>query len=82
MGLSEGEAQAQKIPYEVTRYGIDDLDRAIADGEAQVLLRAREQRRQGATYLKRMAGGGALVPTRPPSSAESTSRIPALRRHR
>ena len=55
---------------------------AIADGEAQVLLRAREQRRQGATYLKRMAGGGALVPTRPPSSAESTSRIPALRRHR
>lgn len=35
VGLSEKEAQAQSIPYEVTRYGIDDLDRAIADGQAQ-----------------------------------------------
>jgi pyruvate/2-oxoglutarate dehydrogenase complex dihydrolipoamide dehydrogenase (E3) component len=34
VGLSEKEAQAQNIPYEVTRYGIDDLDRAIADGQA------------------------------------------------
>ncbi len=33
VGLNESEAQAQNIPYEVTRYGIDDLDRAIADGE-------------------------------------------------
>ncbi|MEQ1632326.1 MAG: amidohydrolase family protein [Planctomycetota bacterium] len=31
---------------------------AIADGEEQVLLRAREQLRQGATQLKLMAGGG------------------------
>ncbi|MCG8610758.1 MAG: FAD-dependent oxidoreductase [Pseudomonadales bacterium] len=34
VGLSEAEAQAQNIAYEVTRYGIDDLDRAIADSEA------------------------------------------------
>lgn len=34
VGLNEQEAQAQGIAYEVTRYGIDDLDRAIADGEA------------------------------------------------
>ena len=34
VGLSEDEAQAQGIAYELTRYGIDDLDRAIADGEA------------------------------------------------
>ena len=34
VGLSESEARAQSIPYEVTRYGIDDLDRAIADGTA------------------------------------------------
>lgn len=34
VGLSETEAQQQDIPYEVTRFGIDDLDRAIADGEA------------------------------------------------
>ena len=33
VGLNEQEARAQNIPYEVTRYGIDDLDRAIADGE-------------------------------------------------
>ena len=34
VGLSEDEAKAQNIPHEVTRYGIDDLDRAIADGTA------------------------------------------------
>ncbi len=34
VGLSEDEARAQDIPYELTRYGIDDLDRAIADGTA------------------------------------------------
>jgi pyruvate/2-oxoglutarate dehydrogenase complex dihydrolipoamide dehydrogenase (E3) component len=34
VGLSEDEAQAQEIAYEVTRYGIDDLDRAIADEAA------------------------------------------------
>lgn len=33
VGLSESEAQAEGIEYEVTSYGIDDLDRAIADGE-------------------------------------------------
>jgi pyruvate/2-oxoglutarate dehydrogenase complex dihydrolipoamide dehydrogenase (E3) component/uncharacterized membrane protein YdjX (TVP38/TMEM64 family) len=32
VGLSENEAKAQCVAYEVTRYGIDDLDRAIADG--------------------------------------------------
>ena len=34
VGLSEDEAKAQNIAYELTRYGIDDLDRAIADGTA------------------------------------------------
>lgn len=33
VGLNEQEAQAQGIEYEVTRYDIDDLDRAIADSE-------------------------------------------------
>ncbi len=33
VGLNESEATEQKIPFEVTRYGIDDLDRAIADSE-------------------------------------------------
>jgi len=34
VGINEIEAKAQGIPYEVSRYGIDDLDRAIAEGEA------------------------------------------------
>jgi pyruvate/2-oxoglutarate dehydrogenase complex dihydrolipoamide dehydrogenase (E3) component/uncharacterized membrane protein YdjX (TVP38/TMEM64 family) len=34
VGLSETEAREQAVPYEVTRYGIEDLDRAIADGTA------------------------------------------------
>ena len=33
VGLNEQDAQAENIPYEITRYGIDDLDRAIADTE-------------------------------------------------
>ncbi|MFP8779026.1 FAD-dependent oxidoreductase [Hydrogenophaga sp. RWCD_12] len=35
VGLNEQEAKEKNIPYEVTKYGIDDLDRAIADSEAQ-----------------------------------------------
>lgn len=34
VGLNEQEAKAQGIAYEVTRYGLDDLDRAIADNQA------------------------------------------------
>jgi pyruvate/2-oxoglutarate dehydrogenase complex dihydrolipoamide dehydrogenase (E3) component/uncharacterized membrane protein YdjX (TVP38/TMEM64 family) len=35
VGLNEREAKAQGIAYDVTTYGIDDLDRAIADGTAE-----------------------------------------------
>ena len=35
VGLNELEAKEQGVSYEVTVYPIDDLDRAIADGEAQ-----------------------------------------------
>ncbi len=34
VGLSETEAREQGVPFEVTKYGIEDLDRAIADGTA------------------------------------------------
>jgi pyruvate/2-oxoglutarate dehydrogenase complex dihydrolipoamide dehydrogenase (E3) component/uncharacterized membrane protein YdjX (TVP38/TMEM64 family) len=34
VGLNEQDAKAQNVPFEVTKYGIDDLDRAIADSEA------------------------------------------------
>ncbi|NNM51078.1 MAG: FAD-dependent oxidoreductase, partial [Pseudomonadales bacterium] len=34
VGLNEQDANAQGIRYELTHYGIDDLDRAMADGSA------------------------------------------------
>ncbi len=39
VGLNETEAKEKKIPYEVTTYGIDDLDRAIADEEAHGVVK-------------------------------------------
>jgi len=39
VGLNKLEAAEQNIPYEVTDYGIDDLDRAIADSEDHGLVR-------------------------------------------
>lgn len=39
VGLNETEAKEQGIEVEVTRYGIDDLDRAIVDGEAHGFIK-------------------------------------------
>jgi pyruvate/2-oxoglutarate dehydrogenase complex dihydrolipoamide dehydrogenase (E3) component len=39
VGLNETEAREKNIPHEVTTYGIDDLDRAIADGEAHGVVK-------------------------------------------
>lgn len=39
VGLNETEARERNVPYEVTTYGLDDLDRAIADGEARGLVK-------------------------------------------
>ena len=39
VGLSETEAKEKKIPHEVTVYGLDDLDRAIADSEAHGFIK-------------------------------------------
>jgi pyruvate/2-oxoglutarate dehydrogenase complex dihydrolipoamide dehydrogenase (E3) component len=39
VGLNEQEARQKSIAYEVTTYGIDDLDRAIADSEAHGLVK-------------------------------------------
>ncbi len=39
VGLNEQEAKERGVPYEVTTYGIDDLDRAIADGEDHGLVK-------------------------------------------
>ena len=60
VGLSEDEARAQAIPYELTRYGIDDLDRAIADGTAhgfvKVLTVPGKDKILGATIVGAHAG--------------------------
>ncbi len=39
VGLNETEAKEKGIAYEVTTYGIDDLDRAIADGDAHGVVK-------------------------------------------
>ncbi|HBA34195.1 MAG TPA: pyridine nucleotide-disulfide oxidoreductase [Gammaproteobacteria bacterium] len=39
VGLNELEAKEREVPYEVTTYGIDDLDRAIADEEAHGFIK-------------------------------------------
>ena len=39
VGINEQQAREQGIDFDVTEYGIDDLDRAIADGEAHGIVR-------------------------------------------
>ena len=60
VGLSETEAKEQGIEVEVTRYGIDDLDRAIADGTAhgfvKVLTVPGKDRILGVTIVGEHAG--------------------------
>jgi pyruvate/2-oxoglutarate dehydrogenase complex dihydrolipoamide dehydrogenase (E3) component len=60
VGLNESDAREQGINYEVTRYGIDDLDRAIADGEAhgfvKVLTVPGKDRILGVTIVGEHAG--------------------------
>jgi pyruvate/2-oxoglutarate dehydrogenase complex dihydrolipoamide dehydrogenase (E3) component/uncharacterized membrane protein YdjX (TVP38/TMEM64 family) len=60
VGLNETEAKAQHIRHEVTVYGIDDLDRAIADeaacGMVKVLTVPGKDRILGATIVGEHAG--------------------------
>lgn len=60
VGLSEAEARDQGIAVEVTRYGIDGLDRAIADGTAhgfvKVLTVPGKDRILGVTIVGEHAG--------------------------
>jgi len=60
VGLNEQDAIDQDIPYEVTVYGLDDLDRAIADGEdfgfVKVLTVPGKDRILGATIVGEHAG--------------------------
>ncbi len=60
VGLNEAQARERGIAHEVTRYGIDDLDRAIAEGEAdgfvKVLTPPGSDRILGATVVGPHAG--------------------------
>ena len=60
VGLNELDAKERGIAYEVTHYGIDDLDRAIADGGAhgfvKVLTAPGKDRILGVTLVGEHAG--------------------------
>ncbi len=60
VGINETEANEQKIPFEVTRYEIDDLDRAIADSEdcgwVKVLTKPGSDKILGVTIVGTHAG--------------------------
>jgi pyruvate/2-oxoglutarate dehydrogenase complex dihydrolipoamide dehydrogenase (E3) component len=60
VGMNEAEAKAQGIAVEVTRYGLDDLDRAIADGSdrgyVRVLTAPGSDRILGVTIVGEHAG--------------------------
>jgi dihydrolipoamide dehydrogenase len=60
VGLNETEAKEKNIPHVVTVYGIDDLDRAIADGEAhgfvKVLTKPGSDQILGVTIAGEHAG--------------------------
>ncbi|MBV6271796.1 FAD-dependent oxidoreductase [Alcaligenaceae bacterium CGII-47] len=60
VGLNEQEAQAQGIAYEVTRYGLDELDRAITDSATQgfvkVLTQPGKDRILGVTIVGERSG--------------------------
>ncbi len=60
VGLNETDAKEQNIPYELTTYGIDDLDRAIADssdfGVVKVLTKPGKDRILGVTIVGEHAG--------------------------
>src|SRR5688572_5108001 len=60
VGLNEQEAKEKGVAYEVTRYGIDDLDRAIADSAAhgwiKVLTVPGKDKILGATIVGEHAG--------------------------
>ena len=60
VGISERDAREQSIPHEVTRYGLDDLDRAITDredrGMVKVITPPGKDRILGATICGAHAG--------------------------
>ena len=60
VGINEAEAKDQKLEVDVIKYGIDDLDRAIADSEdegfVKVIVQKGSDKILGATIVGSHAG--------------------------
>lgn len=60
VGISEGEARNLNMSYQVSKYDIDDLDRAICDGEAKgfikVITKGNKDEILGVTIVGEHAG--------------------------
>jgi pyruvate/2-oxoglutarate dehydrogenase complex dihydrolipoamide dehydrogenase (E3) component len=60
VGLTQAEADSQGIAYDITRYDLDDLDRAISEGAAygfvKILTRKGSDKILGATVVGAHAG--------------------------
>lgn len=60
VGISENEAQQAQLDYQVTKYAIDDLDRAITDGETKgfvkVITAGNSDKILGVTIVASHAG--------------------------
>ena len=60
VGLTQAEAEAQGLSFDITRYDLDDLDRAIAESEAhgfvKILTAKGSDRILGATIIGQNAG--------------------------
>ncbi len=60
VGLSEDSARAQSVSFEVTRYNLDDFERAIADGETEgfvkILTQSGNDKLLGVTIVAPHAG--------------------------
>ncbi|MDX2320930.1 MAG: FAD-dependent oxidoreductase [Moritella sp.] len=60
VGISENEARQAELDYQVTKYDIDDLDRAITDGETKgfvkVITAANSDKILGVTIVASHAG--------------------------
>jgi len=65
VGLSETEARKKGIAFDVTKYGLDDLDRAITDSEDSGFIKVltppgkdKNPRRGGGEFPRRRNSGG------------------------
>jgi len=69
VGLNETEAKEKNVAYDVTHYPLEDLDRAIADGETTGVVKVLTAPGRTGSWARRSPGN-----TRPISSSNSSLR--------